>query len=207
MCNELNARVYWLDQGITSIGLRPWTVYGVGRDFGMTSEPTKAIKSVAVGRPFRISYGGTQDLQYVADVAATFVRALYSTLPRSRRLQSAGRGRADRTIRECLLRGGTRSPVARQPRRPTASDRTPLDDSRLESTLGPIPRTPLRAGIAETLIASSPCATVGSLIYQTSSFRYDFGAVPAALASPVPRRHLSLGPSAPVTGKGPWASA
>ena len=24
--NELNARVYWLDHGITSIGLRPWTV-------------------------------------------------------------------------------------------------------------------------------------------------------------------------------------
>ena len=76
VCNELNARVYWLDHGITSIGLRPWTVYGVGRDFGMTSEPTKAIKSVVVGRPYRISYGGKQDLQYVADVAATFVKAL-----------------------------------------------------------------------------------------------------------------------------------
>ena len=49
VCNELNARVYWLDHGITSIGLRPWTVYGVGRDFGMTSEPTKAIKAVAAG--------------------------------------------------------------------------------------------------------------------------------------------------------------
>ena len=76
VCNELNARVYWLDHGITSVGLRPWTVYGVGRDFGMTSEPTKAIKAAALGRPYRISYGGRQDLQYVADVAATFVRAL-----------------------------------------------------------------------------------------------------------------------------------
>ncbi len=62
--------------GSRSIGLRPWTVYGVGRDFGMTSEPTKAIKAVAVGRPYRISYGGKQDLQYVGDVATTFVRAL-----------------------------------------------------------------------------------------------------------------------------------
>ncbi|MBY0395301.1 MAG: NAD(P)-dependent oxidoreductase, partial [Thermoleophilia bacterium] len=47
VCNELNAKVYWLDNGISSVGLRPWTVYGVGRDFGMTSEPTKAIKAVA----------------------------------------------------------------------------------------------------------------------------------------------------------------
>ena len=76
VCNELNARVYWLDQGITSVGLRPWTVYGVGRDFGMTSEPTKAIKSVAADRPYRISYGGLQDLQYVGDVADAFLRAL-----------------------------------------------------------------------------------------------------------------------------------
>ena len=56
------------DHGLSSIGLRPWTVYGVGRDFGMTSEPTKAIKAVTLGRPYRISYGGRQDLQYVGDV-------------------------------------------------------------------------------------------------------------------------------------------
>ena len=29
-CNEGNARVYFQDHGISSIGLRPWTVYGVG---------------------------------------------------------------------------------------------------------------------------------------------------------------------------------
>src|SRR5262249_35661779 len=39
VCNEGNARVYYQDHGLSSIGLRPWTVYGVGRDFGMTSEP------------------------------------------------------------------------------------------------------------------------------------------------------------------------
>src|SRR5262249_39424955 len=65
VCNEQNARVYWLDHGVTSVGLRPWTVYGVGRDFGVTSEPTKAIKAVAAGRRYAISYGGSQDLQYV----------------------------------------------------------------------------------------------------------------------------------------------
>ena len=35
----------------------------------MTSEPTQAIKSLALERPYRISYGGQQDLQYVDDVA------------------------------------------------------------------------------------------------------------------------------------------
>ena len=47
VCNEQNARVYWLDHGVSSVGLRPWTVYGIGRDFGVTSEPTRAIEAVA----------------------------------------------------------------------------------------------------------------------------------------------------------------
>src|SRR5579864_9395725 len=75
-CNEGNARIYFQDHGLSSIGLRPWTVYGVGRDFGMTSEPTKAIKSLALGRKYHISFGGWQDLQYVDDVAKVFVRCL-----------------------------------------------------------------------------------------------------------------------------------
>src|SRR5207237_6835354 len=75
-CNEGNARIYFQDHGLSSIGLRPWTVYGVGRDFGMTSEPTKAILALALGRPYHISYGGMQDLQYADDVAKTFVRCL-----------------------------------------------------------------------------------------------------------------------------------
>ena len=54
-CNEGNARIYFQDHGLSSIGLRPWTVYGVGRDFGMTSEPTKAIKALALGRPYHIT--------------------------------------------------------------------------------------------------------------------------------------------------------
>src|SRR5262249_37959364 len=75
-CNEGNARIYFQDFGLSSIGLRPWTVYGVGRDFGMTSEPTKVIKSIALGRKYHITYGGWQDLQYVEDVAASFILCL-----------------------------------------------------------------------------------------------------------------------------------
>ncbi len=49
-CNEGNARVYFQDHGVSSVGLRPGTVYGVGRDFGLTSDPTKAVKAALVGR-------------------------------------------------------------------------------------------------------------------------------------------------------------
>ena len=151
VCNELNAQVYWLDHGITSVGLRPWTVYGVGRDFGMTSEPTKAIKAVALGRPYRISYGGKQDLQYVGDVAA-HVRACASRSHLRGPTRSTCAGRSSRSrlswMRLCEVAPEARSLVTHGDRQlPIAAD---LDDSRLESRLGPIPRTPLREGIADT---------------------------------------------------------
>jgi nucleoside-diphosphate-sugar epimerase len=41
----------------------------------MTSEPTKAIKAVILGRPYAISFGGWTDFQYVDDVAKAFVAA------------------------------------------------------------------------------------------------------------------------------------
>jgi nucleoside-diphosphate-sugar epimerase len=150
VCNELNARVYWLDHGITSIGLRPWTVYGVGRDFGMTSEPTKAIKSVALGRPYRISYGGKQDLQYVGDVAATFVRALTRPFEGADAFNLRGAVEPIEAFVGALCEAvpDARALVTHGDRQlPIAPD---LDGSRLEQRLGPIPRTPLREGIAET---------------------------------------------------------
>jgi nucleoside-diphosphate-sugar epimerase len=150
VCNELSAKVYWLDQGITSVGLRPWTVYGVGRDFGVTSEPTKAIKAVAVGRSYRISYGGVQDLQYVGDIAATFLLAL------SRPFEGADAFNVRGAVVPIEEFVGTLRTVAPE----TASlvsygDRQlpiapNLDDSRLEARLGPLPRTALEQGIAET---------------------------------------------------------
>lgn len=74
--NEGNARVFYAANGISSVGLRPWTVYGVGRDRGLTADPTLAMKAIALGRPFQIRLTGYMDLQYVRDVADAFVQCL-----------------------------------------------------------------------------------------------------------------------------------
>ncbi len=75
VANEGNARIYWQDDGIASVGLRPMTVYGVGRDQGMTSGPTKAIVSAVLGRPYRVGFGGATLYQYAADAAEMLVAA------------------------------------------------------------------------------------------------------------------------------------
>ena len=73
--NEATARVYWLDNGIASIGIRPYVVYGPGRDQGMTSTPTKAMLAAAAGKPYRISYGGRFGFQYTDDTARAYIDA------------------------------------------------------------------------------------------------------------------------------------
>lgn len=69
------ADVYLRERGIASIGLRPHTVYGVGRDQGFTSAPTVAMLAAAAGTPYEIPFTGRLTMQFAADVAAVFVAA------------------------------------------------------------------------------------------------------------------------------------
>jgi nucleoside-diphosphate-sugar epimerase len=73
--NEGTARIYLADAGVPSVGLRPMTVYGAGRDQGMTSGPTVAIAAAVLGVPYRIAFGGATLFQYAEDVAKTLLLA------------------------------------------------------------------------------------------------------------------------------------
>jgi UDP-glucuronate 4-epimerase len=75
--NEGTAQVYHQDHGVASVGLRPHTVFGPGRDQGLTSSPTTAMLAAAAGRPYRIGYGGVSQFQYAPDVARAFVQAAF----------------------------------------------------------------------------------------------------------------------------------
>ena len=150
-CNEGNARIYFQDFGLSSVGLRPWTVYGVGRDFGMTSEPTKAIKSVALGRNYHITYGGWQDLQFVEDVAGTFVNCLDRPFSGAKSYNLRGHvvdlPAFHRAL--CAVAPEAKTLVTHGDRQiAIAYD---LDDSALRRDLGPMPLTPLEDGIRRTL--------------------------------------------------------
>jgi nucleoside-diphosphate-sugar epimerase len=163
VCNEGNAAVYFQDFGLSSIGLRPWTVYGVGRDLGMTSEPTKAIKAVALGRKYHISYGGFQDLQYVDDVAKTFVRCLEAPYQGARSYNLRGAVVDVQTFHKALC---AVEPAARE--LVTHGDRQlaiayDLDDSALLKDIGPLSKTRLVDGIGETLELFRKLAKEGRL--------------------------------------------
>jgi len=74
------AKVYWNEYGIRSVGLRPHTVFGPGRDQGMTSQPSVAIEKAVLKEKFHVEYGGVLDFQYAPDVAAAFILAARANL-------------------------------------------------------------------------------------------------------------------------------
>jgi UDP-glucuronate 4-epimerase len=75
LTNEATARVYWEDAAVGSIGLRPYIVYGPGRDTGLTAGPSLAMEAAARGDGYRIAYGGRCQMQYARDAGRTFVQA------------------------------------------------------------------------------------------------------------------------------------
>jgi len=146
--NEGNARVYFLDHGINSAGLRPLTVYGVNRDTGLTSDPTKAMKSAVLGRPFHIRFGGATDFQYVVDTAATFIACADHTPEGAHVFNLHGETvtveRIANFINEhagkLITFGGPPIPIA-----------AAMDDTAIRQLMPDLPSTPCEAGMRETM--------------------------------------------------------
>ena len=147
--NEGNARIYFLDHGIDSVGLRPLTVYGVNRDTGLTSDPTKAMKSAVLERPFHIRFSGATDFQYVADTAAAFISCADNAPEGAHVFNLHGETVAVERIAklinsqstgELITFGGPPIPIA-----------AAMDDTAIRRVVSDLPSTPLETGVRETM--------------------------------------------------------
>lgn len=162
-CNEGNARIYFLNDGLSSVALRPGAVYGVGRDRGMTSGPTKAIKAAIVGQPYTIRFTGGVDLQYVRDTARIFIRCAEASLTGAK--VYTPRGDVTR-IHDFLEVLGQILPASRTL---VKAEGKPLalsydfDDSALHRDLGDVPCTPMEDGIRETAAIFEHLKLAGTL--------------------------------------------
>ena len=150
--NEGSARIYFLDNGVSSVGLRPLTVYGVNRDTGLTSDPTKAMKAAVLRRPFHIRFGGSTDFQYVADTATAFIACADGApegafvfnlhgdaVPVEHVVQIINR-KAAASNGDLITFGGAAIPVAPS-----------MNDAQIRRVVGDLPTTPLENGIQETM--------------------------------------------------------
>ena len=148
--NEGTARAFFTSNGISSVGLRPWAVYGFGRDLGLTADPTLAIRAAVHDEPFQIRLSGHMDMQYVEDVAEIFIQCLFARIDGAHVFNLAGEViRMDDFIQvlDRVRPGAARLITASGPQVPVAYR---MDDSLLRSYLPDIPKTPLEEGIRRT---------------------------------------------------------
>src|SRR6266550_709791 len=159
--NEGNARIYFLAHGLSTVGLRPLTVYGVNRDSGLTSDPTKAMKAAVLGIPFHIRFGGATDFQYVRDTAAAFIACADSAPPGALVFNLHGEtvdvARIVNVIneeagRDLVTFGGLPIPI------PAA-----INDAAIRRAIGDLPATPLEVGIRETMQQFAKLRDAGKL--------------------------------------------
>jgi UDP-glucuronate 4-epimerase len=149
--NEGNARVFWDSHSLPSIGLRPYVVYGPGRDQGLTSDPTKAMRAAALGEPFTIGYRGRAQLQYAPDVASCFVAAARASVVGAHVLNTPG---VHATIEE-IVGAIDRAAPGSAARIAVDGGLLPfpedVDASPFEQLVGRQPVTPLDDGVAATI--------------------------------------------------------
>jgi nucleoside-diphosphate-sugar epimerase len=153
LANEGTARVAWQDDRVPSIGIRPYVVYGPGRDQGLTSGPTVAMAAAARGEGFHIGYGGTAQYDYAADVGRAFVTAAHVVSEGAVVANFPG-----------VVASMAEVVAAIEAAAPEVAGAVTWDDAplpfpaeleavALESAVCALPRTPLRAGVARTIEA------------------------------------------------------
>lgn len=150
LCNEHTAKAYWIANQIASVGLRPLTVYGPGRDVGMTSFPSRSIAAAIKGQAFDIPFSGPTAYIHMREVADMFVSC-------ARRMADGG---AVYTVGgdiidtpgfiralERVVPGAAKLVTCSGGNLPIASN---LDDAQLRHDYPGLLRIPLEQGIAET---------------------------------------------------------
>ena len=169
LCCEFASRAYALSDGIASVGLRPLTVYGPGRDTGLTSSPTRALAAAIRGEAFDIPFSGATAYIHVAEVADMFIACL--------RAQGGGGGGGEALARVYTVGGDTvdvaafialaAAAIPGAEKLITFSGAplplvSKLDDHTLRSDY-PVPRIALADGIRQTVQAYSKLHAEGKL--------------------------------------------
>ncbi len=162
VANEGTAQIFWQDWQVGSVGLRPYIVYGVARDQGMTSDIAKAILATAAGRPFHIRFDGPIALEHANDVAQMFIGAARAEYQGA----TACNLRNDVVdVAEFVAVLKALYPHAQVTFEQNAPLPFPadLDDSGLRTILGGMPYTPLKAAIQQDMARFTKLLDAGQI--------------------------------------------
>jgi len=162
VANEETGRIYAADWNIGSIGLRPYTVYGVARDQGITADPAKAILAAAAGVPFHIRFSGPVALQHASDVAQIFIGCAKAETADAKVLNLRGDVIDIADFVETLKNRVPDAQITFEPDTPLPYP-ADLSDAGLQSVLGHVPHTPLTDAIENDITAYRSLLANGKL--------------------------------------------
>ena len=161
VANEGTARVYWNDHQISSTSFRPYTVYGIGRDQGMTSEPTKAMLAAVKGEPYEIAFSGRMQFQLASDIARYFVEAADTPYPGA---ASFNIGTPSNTVSDIVDHiKAVKADAEVSCRQNDLPFPTGLAGSSLKTYLPDFKETPLFKGVEQTMRHFEQCVAEGKL--------------------------------------------
>lgn len=149
--NENCARIFFAESGVESVGIRPFVIYGVGRDRGATSSPTKAMLAAVLGREWKIPHGGRFHFQLADDAAKTFIQCATADVKGAAVYNLNGIVASVPEIIDAIERvvPDAKGKITFDPK-PLAFPEE-LDVSTLKTTFGKLPETPLGEGVASTI--------------------------------------------------------
>lgn len=152
LAGEGIARSYFADHAISSVGLRPFVVYGAGREVGGSAGPSLACRAAARGEAYNIPFTGRTGLVHVDDVVQAFAAALQ---PRQRGAHVFDMPGVTASMDELIAEIEHQVPGARITASgaplPVAAE---IAASDMTAVLGPQRVTSLPEGVAKTLAGS-----------------------------------------------------
>jgi len=150
------AQAFFRETGIPTVSLRLATTYGPGRDKGLTSAPTDALRAAAWQQPFAMPYQGREHYHFVTDVGAGFAESALRPFDGYGVFNLRGNTVEGldflSLIREAAVEIGLPEPnLSIAPDAQTMPFVCDLDETAVVSAFPEMPLTPLRDGIRESL--------------------------------------------------------
>jgi len=149
--NEWTARIYYQDYKLKSTGLRPFFVYGPGRDQGISSLPSKAMLAAAAGRPYEITFDGSAIFQHAEDCARSFIISARNPIDGANVYNLGG---TVASMPEVVAAIEAAAPEAAGTIKVTGTQMpfpTAIDDSAVTAALGQLEWRPFAQGAADTI--------------------------------------------------------
>ncbi len=181
LAGEHLARLFYDNTKVPTLCLRLNTTYGKGREKGMTSAPTNALKAVAMGAasgtaiPFEMPYQGRENYHFVEDVGNHFAQCALQPFVGFGAFNIKGETIAIESFLDIVREQAAALGVGNYAKLSVKEGAPPnlficdLNHEKIHTTIKGLRLTPITEGVRKTLMEFIILAKKGELAYSKAS--------------------------------------